>query len=506
MIVADAKRPDGATVSRLRAPPVNLEAETQLLGALLINNRVFDLVAEFLRPEHFAEEVHGRIFDVCSQLIGRGQIANSTTLKNFFEQDASLAEVGGAAYLGRIAGAVATVINARDHGRIIQDLYLRRQLIAVGEDIVARAHAHDLDTTAVEIAARASADLDNATSGVTEETEPRFISHYYQAALEAADAAWKSPDHTTGLTWGNVRLDKKTGGLHDGDLVIVAGRPSMGKSSLLRGVMRANAARWQSYARRNEDVPRDQRPEPTKADGGPVLLFTPEMSGKQQAQMDIAAQLGISSDRQRKGDFQPHEFNQMTHWAMEENDLPILMDETPSLTLAQLRQRARRAKRRHNIVLIGVDYLQLLTIDQRSDRKYDGRVQELTAITRGLKTLARSLGIPVVVLSQLSREVERREDKRPQLADLRESGSIEQDADVIGMIYRDEYYLEREEPQRRSTERQDAFDARFKTWADALDKCRGMAEVFFAKQRMGPIGKTVLGFDAERAKFDGGTT
>lgn len=480
---------------------VNFEAEQQLLGCILGNNSVFHVVSEFLRPEMFAAAAHQRIFRAIDRLISRGQLASPVTLRNYFEQDSTLTEIGGAAYLGRLAAGAVLAQYAPQHGRIVQDLYLRRSLVTSLQEALETAQNQETEATAPELISQIGAELDLIAQGASEEAEPRMIGEFYQEAIHAADQAAKSPDHVTGYSWGVGRLDKKTGGLHDGDLVIVAGRPGMGKTAMARVIARVNAARWRDYQVRNAALARADWPEPTRSDGCPVLFFSMEMSGCQQAQLDVAAGTGISSDRQRRGEFQAHEFDQMMAFINEARDLPILIDDSPNLTLARLRQRARRAKRRHGIGLVVIDYLQLLTLDTRADRKFEGRVQELTTITRGLKGLARSLACPVVALCQLSRAVEQREDKRPLVSDLRESGSIEQDADVIGLLYRDEYYLEQEEPNRRASETDKAFNDRMLNWQNALGKARNLAEMFIGKQRMGPVGRVVMSFDGKRTVF-----
>ena len=485
-------RPDDAEPS-YRAPPVNIEAEQALLGAILVNNAAYHRVSEFLRPEHFAEGVHGRIYEAICKLVERGQIANPVTLKGVFDQDNALAEIGGSAYLGRLAASVITVINAEDYGRTIYDLHLRRQLITVGEEVVNGAYKHDieLDATAqIEIAEKKLFDL--AESGIATGGFQAFQLSLANAILQA-EAAFKRDGKTAGVSTGFTDLDKLLGGLHPSDLLILAGRPSMGKTALATNIA-FNAAKL--YRRKQTQDGRI-----LAEDGAVVGFFSLEMSAEQLAARVLAEESGVSGDRIRRGDVSHDDFDKFVQASQRLATVPLYIDDTPALSIAALRTRARRLKRQHGLDLIVVDYLQLLQ-GTGSARSSENRVQEISEITRGLKAIAKELDVPVIALSQLSRAVEQREDKRPQLADLRESGSIEQDADVVMFVFREEYYLGRAEPMRRPEESEEKFNDRYERWKSRLEEVHATAEVIISKQRHGPIGTVRLRFEGETTKFD----
>jgi len=475
----------------LRIPPYNTEAEQALLGAILINNTDYYRVSEFLQPEHFGNAVHGRIFAAIGKLLGRGQIANPVTLKNLFDQDGALTEIGGAQYLARLAGAAAAIINADDYGRAVHDLYLRRELIALGEDVVNDAFRQDLDDPAREQIERVEKKLfDLATTGETEGGFRAFGTALTSAILNA-EAAFKRSGKTVGVATGFVDLDRKLGGLHPSDLVVLAGRPSMGKTALATNIA--------FYAARNYR-PAVEREGKTAEDGAVVGFFSLEMSAEQLATRILAEESGVSSDRIRRGDVSHEDFDKFVQASQQLAALKLFIDDTPALSVAALRTRARRLKRQQGLGLIVIDYLQLLRPSSQT-RAQENRVQEISEITRGLKALAKELNVPVLALSQLSRAVEQREDKRPMLADLRESGSIEQDADVVMFIFREEYYLSRE-PTRRPDEAESKFSDRYQEWRERLEIVHGLGEIIIAKQRHGPIGTVKLRFDAETTKFD----
>jgi len=475
----------------LRIPPYNTEAEQALLGAILINNTAYYRVSEFLQPEHFGNAVHGRIFAAIGKLLGRGQIANPVTLKNLFDQDGALTEIGGAQYLARLAGAAAAIINAEDYGRAVHDLYLRRELIALGEDVVNDAFRQDLDDPAREQIERVEKKLfDLATTGETEGGFRAFGTALTSAILNA-EAAFKRSGKTVGVATGFVDLDRKLGGLHPSDLVVLAGRPSMGKTALATNIA--------FYAARNYR-PAVEREGKTAEDGAVVGFFSLEMSAEQLATRILAEESGVSSDRIRRGDVSHEDFDKFVQASQQLAALKLFIDDTPALSVAALRTRARRLKRQQGLGLIVIDYLQLLRPSSQT-RAQENRVQEISEITRGLKALAKELNVPVLALSQLSRAVEQREDKRPMLADLRESGSIEQDADVVMFIFREEYYLSRE-PTRRPDEAESKFSDRYQEWRERLEIVHGLGEIIIAKQRHGPIGTVKLRFDAETTKFN----
>jgi len=475
----------------IRLPPSNTEIEQALLGAIFRNNLAHSRVADFLEPEHFSNAVHARIYAACGKLIERGQLANPVTLKNLFDQDGALAEVGGAAYLTRLAEAAVTIINAEDYGRRIHDLHLRRQLIGIGEDVVNDAFRHDLDDDAPSQIERAEQKLfDLASSGQAEGGLLPFKTALTDA-INMAAAAYERDGRTVGVATGFKDLDKKLGGLHPSDLIIAAGRPGMGKTAFATNIA-FNAAK--AYV---ETIGPDGRK--TAKDGAVVGFFSLEMSAEQLATRLLAEESGVPSDRIRRGDVRKDVFDKFLRVSNELERVPLYIDDTPALSVAALRTRARRLKRQQGLGLIVVDYLQLMRPSGGS-RGTENRVQEISEITRGLKAIAKELDVPVLALSQLSRAVEQREDKRPQLADLRESGSIEQDADVVMFIFREEYYKGRE-PKIGENENQEKFNTRFEEWKDYMEKIHGIAEIIIEKQRHGPTGTIKLQFEAEITKF-----
>jgi replicative DNA helicase len=476
----------------IRIPPHNTDAEQALLGALLISNSAYARVSEFLQPEHFGYAVHGRIFEAIGKLIERGQIADRITLKNKFDQDGALTEIGGAQYLNQLANSAVTIINAEDYGRTIYDLHLRRELITLGEDVVNDAFRQDLEDPAREQIERAEKRLfDLATAGQTEGGFRPFVAALTNA-ITNAEAAFKKSGKTVGVATGFVDLDQKLGGLHPSDLVILAGRPSMGKTALATNIA-FNATK--SYRAARSDDGRT-----IVEDGAVVGFFSLEMSAEQLATRILAEESGVSSDRIRRGDVRHEDFDKFVRASQQLAALPLFIDDTPALTVSALRTRSRRLMRQQGLGLIVVDYLQLLRPSNQV-RVIENRVQEVSDITRGLKALAKELNVPVLALSQLSRAVEQREDKRPMLADLRESGSIEQDADVVMFIFREEYYKSRE-PIRGSDEAEDKFNKRYQEWKDQLAKVYGIGEIIVAKQRHGPTGTVKLRFDAQTTKFE----
>jgi replicative DNA helicase len=473
-----------------RVPPHNFEAEQALLGAILLSNRAYEKVSEFLEPEHFADPVHGRIFAACGKLIDRNQMANPVTLKTYFEADGGLTEIGGTAYLAQLANAVVSVVNAEDYGKLIFDLHLRRELIGLGEDLVNDAFAPDLDSTAIDQIGWAEAKLyDLATTGKTEGGFEDFRTVMI-GAIEAAEAAHKRQGKLSGVPTGLIDMDAKLGGLHESDLLILAGRPSMGKTSLATNIA-FNAA----YAYKEE---MDALGRKKAVDGAITAFFSLEMSSEQLATRILAEQAEIASHKIRQGELSNEEFERLVVAAGNLHRLPLYIDDTPALSISAVRTRARRLQRQHGLGLIIIDYLQLL---RGSSTQSENRVQEVSEITRGLKALAKELSVPVIALSQLSRAVEAREDKRPQLSDLRESGSIEQDADVVMFVFREEYYLERAVPSQRPEESMEKFNERHAKWMARCEEVWNTAEVIIAKQRHGPVGTIRLAFHGEYTKF-----
>ncbi len=467
-----------------RHPPVNYEAEQALLAAILKNNQAYERVADFLQAEHFADPVHARLFEACGKLIDRGQIANSVTLKNAFESDGALQDVGGAQYLADLEGAFVTIINAEHYAKAIHDLHLRRQLIALGEDMVNEAFDFDLDGSATEQIEAAEQKLYQL--GETGQSDGDFKSFRVAVttAIEQAEAAHRREGQISGVTTGLTDLDELMGGLHNSDLVVLAGRPGMGKTALATNIGFSAARR---YAASNG------------VDGGVVGFFSLEMSAEQLATRILSEQSGVGSENIRRGKLSHDDFDAIVQASHELSTLPFYIDDTPATSIGQVRTRARRLKRRQNLGLLIIDYIQLMR--PTAGKAADNRVQEISEITRGLKVIAKELNIPVLALSQLSRAVEQREDKRPQLSDLRESGTIEQDADVVKFVFREQYYKEREEPIRRQDEADEKFHDRHERWQADMERVYGTAEAIVAKQRHGPTGKVRLAFDGATTKF-----
>lgn len=466
-----------------RSLPSNLEAEQALLGALLINNEAANLVGAFLLPEHFFLPVHGRIFEAILRMVERGQIANPVTLKHYFENDSALDEAGGARYLARLAGSAVTVINAEHYGRAIHDLALRRSLITIGEEAVNDAYDSPLDRPAAEQIEATEHKLFRLVEDGR--VDPGF--QQFAASLTGAvgmiEQAYKRDSHLTGAPTGLTDLDRLLGGLLPSDLIVLAGRPGMGKTALATNIAFNAASRYR--------MEESGGGESKVVDGAKVGFFSLEMSSEQLATRILAEQTEIPSDKLRRGEVRDSDFGRIVRASQEMETLPLFIDDSPELTVAGLRARARRLRRRHGVSLIIVDYLQLMR--PTSSMRLNNRVQEVSEITQGLKALAKDLDVPVLALSQLSRAVEQRDDKRPQLSDLRESGSIEQDADVVMFIYREQYYLARRQPADGTVEHAE--------WQEKMDRVHNQAEVIVAKQRHGPIGKIDLYFNDLLTKF-----
>jgi replicative DNA helicase len=469
----------------IRTPPHNFDAEQALLGAILINNRAVERVSEFLKPGHFAEPLHGRIYGACLALSEHNQVANPVTLKTYLAGDPDLARLGGDGYLARLAGAAVTIINAEDYGRLIYDLHLRRELIALGEDVVNDAFVSNPENSAPQQIEEAERRLFELAKEGESEGGFRPFSESMKLAITQAEAAHKREGKLSGVTTGLRDLNRMLGGLHPSDLVILAGRPSMGKTALATK-MAVSAAR----AFREEVSETGQK---KVVDGAMVAFFSLEMSAEQIANRVLAERAEIPSDKIRKGQLSRDgtEFDRLVMASQELNKLPLYIDDTPALSVSAVRTRARRLQRQHGLGLIVVDYLQMLT--QSFGKRAENRVQEVSDITRQLKALAKELKVPVLALSQLSRAVESRDDKRPQLADLRESGSIEQDADMVMFVYREEYYLSRGEPAQGTTEHEE--------WKAKVDAVYNKAEVIVAKQRHGPVGTVAVFFDGRFTRF-----
>jgi len=474
-------QPSASDVATLGVPH-SIEAEQQLLGAILTNNDLFDRVAQILRAEHFYDPVHARIFETAAARIAKNNLASPVTLKAFLEDDAGLAELGGPAYLMRLAGAAISSFAVRDYAEMIYDLAIRRELIDVGNEIAAKAARVEVQSEPKEQIVEAEQKLYAlAEQGQTEQGFQSFLTAVTDA-VKVANAAYQREGGLAGVSTGLIDMDKKLGGLHRSDLLILAGRPSMGKTSLATNVA-FNIARAYKKGITSSG-------EEGAVDGGVVGFFSLEMSAEQLASRILSEVAEIPSNQIRRGDFTEGEFRRIVDAAKELEAAPLFIDDTPALPISQLAARARRLKRTHGLDALFVDYLQLV----RGTGRSENRVNEISEITMGLKAIAKELDIPVVALSQLSRQVENREDKRPQLSDLRESGSIEQDADVVMFVFREEYYKEREKPGDHELDK-------MAIWQEEMERLHGKAEVVIGKQRHGPIGTVELSFEGQFTRF-----
>jgi replicative DNA helicase len=468
-----------------RTAPHNAEAERQLLGAILVNNETFYRVSDFLEPAHFYVGAHQKIYETIAQLMRAGKIASPITVKTFYPADALIADLPVMQYLLRLASDATTIINAEDYGRIVHDLAVRRNLIRVGEDMVniafdapvdmpPRAQIEDAERRLFELAEKGRYD-----GGFVD------FSHALKASIDMAAAAYQREGKLSGIATGMVSLDRVMGGLQRSDLIVLAGRPGMGKTSLATNIAFNIAASYRP----------EEKPDGTVApmDGGIVAFFSLEMSAEQLATRIISEQTEIPGYKIRRGEINEADWEKLVAMSQTMSTIPLWIDQTGGISISQLAARARRLKRQRGLDVLVVDYLQLLA-GSGSKRGSENRVQEITEITTGLKALAKELQAPIIALSQLSRQVENRDDKRPQLSDLRESGSIEQDADVVLFVYREEYYLKNKEPT-------DQGSPEWFKWEADMQKMRGIAEVIIGKQRHGPTGTVELQFNGEYTRF-----
>jgi replicative DNA helicase len=466
-----------------RAAPHNIELEQALLGAILVNNEAFYRVSDFLEPRHFFEPIHQKLYEIAASLVRVGKTATPITLKTFLPSDLDVAGLTASQYLARLAAEATTVINASDYGRTIYDLAIRRSLIAIGEELVNAAYDAPADERPQDQIEQAERNLyELAETGRYDGGFQRFA-QALTTAVEMAAHAHQRDGKLSGLATGLKDLDRMMGGLQKSDLIILAGRPGMGKSSLATNIGYNVARAWEGGVRADGQI--------ESTNGGIVGFFSLEMSAEQLATRMISEQTEIASYRIRRGEIAPSDFDRIAEAAREMERIPFYIDETGGLSVAQLAARARRLKRQRGLDLLVIDYIQLLQGSSR--RALEGRVQEVTEITTSLKALAKELNIPILACSQLSRAVENRDDKRPQLSDLRESGSIEQDADVVLFVFREEYYLKNREP-RPGTEE-------FFKWQTEMESVHGRAEVIIGKQRHGPTGTVGLQFKADVTRF-----
>ena len=473
-----------------RLPPSNDRAEMALLGALLANNKAYERVSDFLAPDHFADPVHGRIYQAIARRVEAGQLADAVTLKAEFEHSGALDEMGGTAYFAQLLTAMVGIINAGEYGRAIHDAWLRRQLIDIGEVVVNNAFGIDPELDGRQQIELAESQLFGlATKGGTDGGFVTF-ERALTEAIVGAERAFKQAGHVSGLSTGLRDLDKKTGGLHPSDLMILAGRPGMGKSALATKI---------AFGAARALVARAREKDPDKQPDGSVAIFSLEMSAEQLATRLLAEESRVSGDRIRRGEIGQRDFDRFVQVSREIGSLPLHIDDTPAITMSAMRTRCRRLKRTKGLSLIVVDYLQLMRPSVGT--KPESRVLEISQITQGLKAIAKEMAVPVLALSQLSRAVESREDKRPQLSDLRESGTIEQDADMVLFIYRDEYYLQQRVPKQMAFDSEDKFQSALDKWQRDMELVHNKAEILIEKQRHGPTGKVDVLFEGEFTRF-----
>ncbi len=474
-----------------RIPPSNVQAEQALLGALLANNRAYERVSEFLAAEHFADPIHGRIFQAIARRIEAGQLADAVTLKAEFEHSGVLDEVGGTAYLAQLLSAMVGIINAGEYGKTIHDTWLRRQLIDIGETVVNSAFGIDAELDGKQQIEAAEQQLFNLASEGGADGGFVTFERALTDAIMGAEIAFRNQGGVSGLTTGLRDVDSKMGGMHPSDLLILAGRPGMGKTALATKIAFGAAKALLAEARAVD---------PNASAKATVAIFSLEMSAEQLATRLLSEESRVSGDRIRRGEIGQKDFDKFVQVSREIASLPIVIDDTPAITMSALRTRCRRLQRTKGLALVVVDYLQLMR--PAAGTKPESRVLEISMITQGLKAIAKELSIPVIALSQLSRQVESRDDKRPQLSDLRESGSIEQDADAVMFVYRDEYYLQQKEPKEIGFDGNSAkYEDALKEWQEKLAKAHNRADLIIAKQRHGPTGTIPLLFESEFTRF-----
>ena len=451
--------------------PNNIEAEQSVIGSILVTNEIFDELSTIITSVNFYDPMHQKIYNAIENLIYKGMLANPITLKNYFEDEKD--DLNIPEYLVKITKFSTSVRQAIEYSKIIYDMFVRRELIKISEQTIDSAKINDLDTSGQNIIENSERLLfDLAEKGSFSSSLIKFDDAMKQT-IEMASAAYKNEGGIVGVPTGLRDLDYKLGGLHQSDLIIIAGRPSMGKTSLATNIAFNAAKNIQDNGKKSS-----------------VAFFSLEMSSEQLSTRILSEQARISSNDIRQGRISDDQFDQFLETSKNVAELPLFIDETPAISIAAMSNRARRIKRLHGLDMIVVDYIQLM---RGTTYNKDGRVQEISQITQGLKAIAKELGVPVVALSQLSRQVEQRDDHKPQLADLRESGSIEQDADVVMFVYREGYYLQRKEPREATVEHAE--------WQAKMNEVAHLAEIIIGKQRHGPIGKVTLEFEERFTKF-----
>ncbi len=461
----------GIVKERFKELPNNIEAEQSVIGSILVTNEIFDEISTIISSLNFYDPMHQKIFNAIENLIYKGMLANPITLKNYFENEKD--DLNVPEYLVKVTKFSTSIRQAIEYSKIIYDMFVRRELVKISEQTIDNAKINDLDMSGQNIIENSEKLLfDLAEKGSFNSSLIKFDDAMKQT-IEMASAAYKNEGGIVGVPTGLRDLDDRLGGLHQSDLIIIAGRPSMGKTSLATNIAFNAAKHIQDKGKKSS-----------------IAFFSLEMSSEQLSTRILSEQARIGSNDIRRGRISDEQFDQFLETSKNISELPLFIDETPAISIAAVSNRARRIKRLHGLEMIVVDYIQLM---KGTSFNKDGRVQEISQITQGLKAIAKELGVPVVALSQLSRQVEQRDDHKPQLADLRESGSIEQDADVVMFVYREGYYLQRKEPREATVEHAE--------WQAKMNEVAHLAEIIIGKQRHGPIGKVTLEFEERFTKF-----
>ena len=468
----------------------NFDAELAVIGCLLWDNRSYEKIADFLTEDHFTDPNNKRIFTTIKILLDKNILVTPITLKNYLDENDEI-ELNNKAYLNQIKDSAPSTQNAYQYARLLYDLHIKRSLVGIGGTIIKETISNENNLDGTDLIENAENDLYNLSQTGSADRKHAMFGEALKTAIDVIDQSFKRDGKIAGLPSGLRDLDKKLGGLHKSDLLIIAGRPSMGKTALGTNIA-FNAAK--KFIEETDDYGNKNT-----IDGGKVAFFSLEMSAEQLATRVLAQESKISGDKMRKAELSKDDFKKIAKVSSELENLNLIIDDNPVLTIPSFRARSRRLKRLYNIDLIIIDYLQLMS--GSSNSRNDGRVQEISEITRGLKAVAKELNIPIIALSQLSRQVEQREDKRPQLADLRESGTIEQDSDVVMFIFRESYYLERMEPIQKPDENSDKYNERHQRWRELCEKSYNTAEIIIAKQRHGPIGTIKAHFDPNYTRF-----
>ncbi|MDC0549430.1 replicative DNA helicase [Alphaproteobacteria bacterium] len=461
--------------------PQNIEAEQSLIGSVLFDNKVLEDLPTNFATRHFFDPLHASIFDACIFLIDNGRLADPLTLKSYLKQDDLQRDIDIEKYLSELREGVVSLSKAKFYAEEIRNCYVRRSLIRIGDELINKSVNPTLDVTPDQEISNTEEQLYNLAEKDQINSGPLDFKSVLASATNQINEAYNRKGKLSGIDTGFSGLNRQLGGLNNSDLLVLAGRPAMGKTALATNIG-FNAAK-SSKLEKNESI----------------LIFSLEMSAEQLAQRILAEQSTIDSHKLRSGDLNETEFSKLVSTQNDILNLPFFIDDTPAISVGQIASRARRLKRTHGLSVIIIDYIQLIQGSKASEAQ--GRVQEVSNITRGLKSLAKELNVPILALSQLSRAVEQREDKRPILADLRESGSIEQDADVVMFVYREEYYLDKSEPTQRDNENQESFNERFLKWQDRRNMAEGKAEIIISKQRHGPTGIVQVQFEAKFTRF-----